>query len=182
MCVWLYVYVYIYIHTCIFYIVYVYIYTYQLYYIYIFETILGLWFIIEKNPPILPDLHGGLKSSWFFLWFSYGFWALKRGTIPITPRPCFTPRHNGAHLGNIVQQEGHQEQDVPPFPTLYAVASMCWLDSRNDWLDMKEAPQESTLVSCKHPTSYHSAIIFFLLTRMPLWQSDNVSWKWPIYI
>ena len=57
---------------------------------------------------------------------------------------------------------------------------MCWLDSRNDWLDMKEAPQESTLVSCKHPTSYHSAIIFFLLTRMPLWQSDNVSWKWPI--
>jgi hypothetical protein len=152
---------YIYIHTCILYSICIYIYISIILYIYIFETILGLWFIIEKNPPILLDLHGGLKSSWFFLWFSYGFWALKRGTIPITPRPCFTPRHNGAHLGNIVQQEGHQEQDVPPFPTLYAVASMCWLDSRNDWLDMKEAPQESTLVSCKHPTIIVLSSSFF---------------------
>ena len=46
-------------------------------------------------------------------------------TPPHIIDPELPPRHNGAHLRNVVQQEGHQEEDVPPEAPHSAVAFQC---------------------------------------------------------
>ena len=82
------------------------------------------WSQIILMSIVIPWFYRYLRFSigfciGFSLWFPYGPMALWDHRPhghgghggPVAP---WAPRHNGAHLGNIVQQEGHQEEDMPP--------------------------------------------------------------------